>query len=200
MAISELISGLAGALAEVRAELTVVESDLSKLESERADIVNAPPHSSDIIAAFMRGLDQAAASFEERLAWNLNDRNATADQVAEATKGAAQLLMVNPERPPDGPAFGAPGRLRAGLFPPSLLNGPHSVLDVAAVTYFLRDRIEAAIPELVDRFCPAARKGVPQAVREAALKDVDEKIAALKEKRDELVGNLAAARKAANLS
>ncbi|MBU0931319.1 MAG: hypothetical protein KJ585_04870 [Alphaproteobacteria bacterium] len=200
MAISELINGLADALAEVRAELTTVESELSRLENDRASIINAPPHTSDIIASFMRGLDKAAASFEERLAWNLNDRNATADQVADAAKGAAQLLMVNAERPPEMPAFGAPGRIRAGLFPPSALVGPNSVLDVAAVTYFLRDRIEAAIPGLVERFCPAASKGVPQAVREAALKEVDDKIIALKEKRDELVSNLAAARKAANLS
>lgn len=200
MAISELINGLADALAGVRAELTTVEGELSKLRNDRAGIVNAPPHSSDIVAAFMRGLDQAASSFEERLAWNLNDRNAKADQVAEATKGAAQLLMINGERPPEGPNFGAPGRLRAGLFPPSVLTGPNSVLDVAAVTYFLRDRIEAAIPGLVERFCPGASKGVPQAVREAALKEIDGKIAELEEKRDELVSNIAAARKAANLS
>ncbi len=197
MAITDLISGLAGALTQVRADLAEVDAQINSLTQERVTTINAPPHADDIAAAFKRGLAVATHSFEQRLGWNLNNANAKGADAAKAAQSAAQLLMINAEQPPSGPTLSGPiGTITAGLFPVSTLAERQGVLDVAAVTYFLRDRIEAEIPALVAKLCPVSLKGLKQADRAAALERLDNQIAELKAKRRELVGNLAAARKA----
>ncbi len=197
MAINDLISGLAGALAEVRAELVKVDQEITDLSHQRQTVIIAPPHTDDIVASLKRGLAVAAQSYEERLAWNLNDANATSAGAAQSVKGSAQLLMINAERPAPGPTIHGPvGAIKGGLFPVSSLAERQGVLDVAAVTYFLRDRIEAEIPALVKKLCPASQKGMRQSDRDAAIKDLSAQITALKEKRVELASNIAQARKA----
>ncbi|KAK0341160.1 hypothetical protein LTR94_027557, partial [Friedmanniomyces endolithicus] len=92
MAISDLISGIGAAIAETREKLTVIDTEISKLNAERLRIVRAPPHADDIIAAYMRGLGNATSSFESRLAWNLNDRNAREPEAAaDVQRGTGQL-------------------------------------------------------------------------------------------------------------
>lgn len=196
MAITDLITGLAGALAKTRAELAQVDGEISQLQHERQSTELAPPHTDDIVAALKRGLSAATRSFEDRLAWNLNDANAKNADAAKAVKGTAQLLMINAERPASGTTLHGPvGAVRGGLFPVSGLGAQQGVLDAAALTYFLRDRIEAEIPALVKKLCPSAEKGMKQADRDGIIRDLDLRIVALKERRTELMGHISHARK-----
>lgn len=194
MAISDLISGIGAAIAETREKLTVIDTEISKLNAERLRIVRAPPHADDIIAAYMRGLGNATSSFESRLAWNLNDRNAREPEAAaDVQRGTGQLVTIHQTPPMTGGLHSSPSKsllTNAGL-------GEHqAAVDAAALVYFLRDRIAAEIPKLVAKLCPTAKNGMRQEDRANALADVDDRLAALKQEQAELQSHLEAASKA----
>ena len=193
MAITDLISGLEAAMAETQDRLNTVTAKINELQQERGRLSTVAPHADDIVASYMRGLDAATASFESRLAWNLNDANAREPDAAnDAQRAAAQLLMIPAERPVAGLHSNPAKR----LFPPSGLAERQSQLDAAPLTYFLRDLIAAQSPGLVAKFCPTAQNGMKQAERERLIADVDERLSKLEQEREELQSHLQAARKA----
>ena len=72
---------------------------------------------------------------------------------------------------------------------------PGEAVEPAAVTYFLRDRIEAELPDLVARLCPDASKGMKAADRQAALDAVNAELRDLAAKQQQLIADINAARK-----
>jgi hypothetical protein len=186
MPISQVIADFKGALDDARHELALANAKVDELKVERARVSAEPPHTDDIVAAFMRGLRQASNDFAAQLQFYLNDANATAQSAAaSAAKSAAQLLTTERQKPD-----------HETLFPPSALMRPEVGLSTAALTYFLRDKLEAEIPVLVDRFCPAARAGMKFSDRQRLLGDLDAEIAEMEKKAKALYADIAAARAA----
>ncbi|MGB7373578.1 hypothetical protein [Pontixanthobacter sp.] len=184
MALKELVDGLAGAISKARARLDEVNQRISELETDQHNILLTPPHTDDIVAAFKRGLTDAGQDFERRLAWYLNDENATGVNASNALNDkTAHLLSVAKLKPS-----------WKSLIPPSKLGIDAPNLDFAAITYFLRDQIAAEIPSLVAKLCPAADGGLKSDEREKLLSELSEKLKAMHAERDELTRTLDAAR------
>lgn len=177
------------ALNSAREQLAGLNGDIAALEAKRAAIVQAPPHTDDMIQAFHRGLDAAASLFEHRLSDYLNDQNAIRPGAAEQTEAASPQLLTMPvlRAAPNETSLFLDGTLGFGGLP----------LDVAAVTFFLQDQIAAEIPVLVQRLCPAGEKGMRRADRVLALAAVDADLAVRRGERDELLSSLEAAQSAA---
>ncbi|OHC95931.1 MAG: hypothetical protein A3H25_10520 [Sphingomonadales bacterium RIFCSPLOWO2_12_FULL_63_15] len=66
-------------------------------------------------------------------------------------------------------------------------------IDVAAVTYFLRDIIAAELPALIEKVCPASKSGMKQEDRAAALRQVEEALRQLEGEEKQLVDQINAA-------
>lgn len=191
MAITDLLDGLASAMVETKKKLGEVNAVISELEGERNRIVRASPHTDDLVAAFMRGLKKASESFERRLGWHLNSMNlADGDAAATVQRSAGQFLMLK------GAAPTAPLGKSGQLFPHSGLAEHQADIDVAAVTYFLRDKIAEEIPALIEKVCPSAKSGMKQADRVRALQEVDAKLAEQNAERERLTSEINAAIKA----
>ncbi|PHP17654.1 hypothetical protein CG471_21775 [Sphingobium sp. IP1] len=194
MAITDLISGIGAAINETREKLTEIDTEISKLNAERLRIVQAPPHTDDIVAAYMRGLDAAKSSFESRLAWNLNDRNAREPEAAaQVERGTGQLVTIYQTPPMTGGLHSSPSK---SLLTNAGLGERQATVDAAALVYFLSDHIAAEIPKLVAKLCPSAKNGMRQEDRDRMLAEVDSRLAALKQEQAELQSHLEAARKA----
>lgn len=182
MAITDFIA----ALDETRSMLAVVNGDIDKLELERQRLTLLPPHTDEIVGVFMRGLDAVSGSFTQQLAARLNDTFVgEGSAVAAGPQQSLQLLCLEPQKLD-----------HEALLTRSLKGRTSSDLNVAALTYFLRDQIAAEIPDLVAKLCPAAAKGIKRADRDHALYDVDDRLAALRERQDALSAELGAARAA----
>ncbi|WP_326523958.1 hypothetical protein [Sphingomonas sp.] len=185
MAITDFIK----ALTEARDRIASLNLEIGELEAKRHAIAMTPPHTDDIIAAYMRGLDTAVAEYERRLGWYLNAANVTKPYAADTvSKGEPRLLTVPPGRPGIGHEV---------LFHNSQLSSGGHPVDPAAITYFMRDVIAERIPGLVSKYVPGAEQGLRQADREAALREVDTKLGLLIDERDALLASLGHAREAA---
>lgn len=187
--ISEVISQFAGVIEATRAELATVRSEIEAAEAERREIVLAKPHTDDIVAAFKRGLSGRVASFEKQLSTYFTATFVKADSAADtAARQASDLLCLEVNRPD----FAVIEKRRA--------NGDSAPLNLDVIAYLLSDKLEAEIPALVDKLCPAAREGMNQADRSAALAAIDARILVLTAKRDALAAELDQARRVAGAS
>ena len=191
MAISDLTAAMATALAETKDKLRELDAAISTLEGERFRLLQTMPHTDDLVATFMRGLVKASESFEQRLGWYLNSETLKhGAAAAEAQNTAGQFLMLGAKRPERQLGQGIQ------LFPHSGLGAHQADIDVAAVTYFLRDKIADEIPAIIEKLCPLAKSGIKQADRERALLDLDGNLAELHAEREGLVSEINAAIKA----
>lgn len=193
-----VIADFIAALDATRAEYAKVDAQIEDAKAERYRIENAPPHADDIIQTLQRGLDEAGRSYRARLASHLSNANASSPRAVAAVQpfAGAQLLTVGKDGKRDLLSPGIADKDgTTDLFPPPL-GAVGSVLDAAAVTYFLRDRIAEEIPRLVETMCPAARSGMRQADRVQALARVDTLLTDLTVERDRLGGEISAARAA----
>lgn len=185
MAISDKIGDFAAAMEAARGELAGLNAKLAELEQARFPIVQAAPHTDDIVAVLNRALRTSAESFESQFAAFLKsnfDGSGGADKVAQGS--AVNILRLPPPRN-EADAFNHRQAVAAA-----------PVVDLAALTFFLRDKIEAEIPALVDRLMPSARNGMTTAERAKALQALDAQIADETAKRDAVQGDLNAARAA----
>lgn len=186
MQISNTISAFTGVVVAARAQLADVDAKIEAKNEERRAIVRAAPHTDDIIAVFMGGLKAVEATFTEQFGRRLNDTYVGSDSAKAVGRGkAVNLLQLEPEKP-DQQAL-LTRSLRGETAPP---------LNVAILTYFLRDRIADELPQLVDRLCPDARAGLREADRTKMVAEIDAELASLKSERDRIMEDLDAARAA----
>lgn len=172
-------------LEAAREKAQAITSEITALENERAGIARAAPHTDDIIAVFMRGLDNAAGEFERGFASHLKAVYGGDDAAEAASPNKfAGILRMEPNKLSD-----AERQDRA-------LRREKPAINDAVIAYFLRDKIAAEIPVLVEKLFPASRHGMKAADRAQALEALDGKISALRAERDALVAEMAAARQA----
>ena len=182
MSLSEITSGLAAAMDETKAKLNDVKAQIDAKKHDLIRVNQASPHTDDIVAAFERGLANSAASFEQRLGWFLNAHSLrTPEAAGQVQRAQASVLMVGSAKPnPDRPA----------LFPHSGLGEHQRDIDVAAVTYFLRDKIAAELPALVRKLCPGSDSGIRQAERVAKARAIEAELATLEAERQRLTDEI----------
>lgn len=188
MTISKPVADFAGAFSAARADLAALDTKIGQLNQQRAEIAQTPPHTDDIVAMFMRGLDATGADFKVQFAAHLSSNYL----------GSNTAAAVEPNRRSD--------ILRLEASKPSLqelqdrsltTRNPRKVeLNGAVIAYFLRDRIADEIPGLVEQLCPGADKGMKAQDRQQALADIDLQLEALRADRDAIQADLDAARKA----
>lgn len=188
MSLSQPISEFAGALAASRAELSTIVEQISTKEFERRAILQAPPHTDDIVAVFLRGLHGATAAFEAQLTKALaNGFEGSEGADAVAQKRSRDILRLEASPPSANELVDRSLQTRA---PRTIeLSGP-------ALAYFLRDRIEAEIPALVERLCPQASKGLTTSERQSAVAAIDTELDELRARREAIQADLEAARRA----
>lgn len=173
-----------------RKEIQEVEAEISEINGLIGAATNAPPHTDDIVAAFRRGLDDAEKTFKKQLGQHLNDANRRdGNAAAETARLRGHLLTVS----------GGAGGMTQGAVPrfplvPGRLNVSGEALSVAALTYLLRDKIAAEIPNLVKELCPGSDTGMKAEQRNAALRELEVKKASKQARLEELKGILAQAR------
>lgn len=190
MSISQPIADFAGALDAARADLAMVNAKIAELENQRREIAHAPPHTDDIVAVFMRGLESASVDFERQLASHLSANFLGIDGAAAtaAAKSRSSNILRLEAQKPDPETVLTRSMQRGGPRVPKL-NG-------AVLAYFLRDKMAAEIPALVDRLCPDARQGTKAADRSRALDEIDATIERLRGQSAAIQADLDAARKA----
>ena len=189
MTISQSITDFTSAVEATRAKLDGVVAEITKLESERVSVANAQPHTDDIVAVLMRGLDSTSSDFERQLGDHLASTFTGGDGAAAKAVGlgrAFNILNIEARRP-DGQTMEARRR-----------NGETAPINVSVLTYFLRDLIAAEVPALVDRLCPSARNGMKALERKRALESLDVELERLRREREVLLADIAAARAAVN--
>lgn len=188
VSIDEAFAKFNAALRETREKLDTAEQEILDLSGEIHRTKSAPPHADDITAAFVRGLDSASQTFKQQLGLHLSPANAGAMDAAKiVAAGKGQMLTVDREN-------GSSGNRK--LLPSTLFNVSGEALSVAAMTYFLRDRIAVEIPKLVAELCPGSVRGMKQADRLEKLGTLEAKLADVTKRRDELKSVLAAAQAA----
>ncbi len=188
MSLSELTSGIAAAMDAAKANLAEVNAKIDAKKAALRQVEMAPPHTDDLVAACRRGLAQASASYEQRLGWFLNSANLREGDAAGMVQRAAPSLMMVGSTPPE---VG-----RGQIFPHSGLGQQQRDIDVAAVTYFLRDRIEAELPALIGKLCPLASSGMKEADRKAAVRAAEAELRTLEEEKQRLTDEINEAIKA----
>lgn len=181
---------LADIIAEIeatRSALAGVNEAVAELERERLRVVNAPPHTKDIIAVFQRNLSASAEQFKRQFAAQLAgtflDATGAGAQAAGPNRSMA-LLTLDPVKAD-----------REEMVSRSL-RADAPALNPAALAYFLRSDIADAIPELVRGLCPEAEKGMPSAERAAELGRIDAELATKRAESERLAGEIGAARAA----
>jgi hypothetical protein len=184
---SQTIADFTGAVEAIRAELNSVNVSIEEAEEERRQIANAPPHTDDIAAAFLSGLRYEVADFERQFASHLKGHftGSDGDAATAAAKGRTADFLRMEAQKPDQEAQ----RTRA-------MRKELPALNIAVLAYLLRDSIEAEVPALVDRLCPAARNGIKAADRGRTLDELDSKLAQLRSQANGLKADLDAARRA----
>lgn len=183
MSIANVLTGLTNAMEETKAELARSNARLDELEAERRSVAMAAPHADDIAAAFRRGLGGMATAFRSQLAAHLGATYA-GEKAAEAATRSPQMLTIETHAPSMEER-----QTRA-------MRGATPDLNVAAVAYFLRDKIDAEIPGLVASTFPASQHGMKEAERQAILARLDGEIAEQRDKVQTLTADLAAVRAA----
>lgn len=188
MSFSEAISKLKATMEVMRGELDDTTTQISELENERSAVVRRPAHTEDIVAVFQRGLVQAERDFEEQFKRALNDGFVN-DDAAASNAGRDRLrdILRLDER-----------KLSQAEVQDRAMKRELPGLNLNVLAYFLRDKIGAELPALVERLCPGSQHGIKAAERVAELARIDAELAALKSKRDRLVAELTEARKAVN--
>lgn len=185
MKIGQAITDFAGVLEGAKVDLAVINGRIEEREAEKLRLVNIPPHTDDVVATFMRGLDATVDDFTRQMRTHLNETFAGSGAAVAAGAGkSAQLLTLEPHKPDQETAM------------TRSLRGYTPDLNQAALTYFLRDRIKAEIPALVKRLCPAAHSGMRQVDRADALQKVEGELIILREEAHSLQASLLAARAA----
>ncbi|WP_242414709.1 hypothetical protein [Sphingomonas panni] len=182
------LENLVAAISEARDRLSGLEREIAVRRQMIVQIEHRPPHTDDIIASFRRGLAQAEALFLKQLSWSLNDRAATANGAQQAVRDYSPHLLT--------PHSTNPGY--DSLLPPSVMDWTAPPPGIAALLYFLRDKIDEEIPVLVDRMCPIARKGMKHADRVAEIGTLQAEIAVLDTEASELRDKLSLASAEAN--
>ena len=138
MPISQAIAEFTGALDAARAELAEVNAKIAALEAERQRVANAQPHTDDIVAVFMRGLQSTAGDFERQFALRLSSTFVGDGSAAAAgIQRSLNILRLEAQAPDQQTALTR-----------SLKGNPPPDLNVAVLAYFLRDQIAAEIPML----------------------------------------------------
>jgi len=165
----------------------LISSEITDLENERTGVRKAAPHTDDIVAVFMRGLDSTAGDFERQFASHLKVFYG-GDDAAEAVsrRRSAKILRM------------APNKLSESERLARSVSGEKTLTNDTVIAYFLREKIAAEIPALVEKLFPASRNGMKEADRAQSLADLDRKISALRAERDAIVAEMAAARQAVN--
>lgn len=184
MPISQAITDFAGALDAARAELAEVNGKISALEIEHFRVATAPPHTDDIIAVFMSGIQKVEKDFEEQFNSFLN--SAYTGREAAARTGEKSSATIIDRRLAE----------QTQHEPHIISKDGRPQLNVAAVAYFLRGQIAAEIPALVERLCPSASRGMKAADRDQQLRELDAQLSELRTQRDALQADLQAARQA----
>jgi hypothetical protein len=185
MSLKDLITAIVGAKQTVAS----LDERISKLNRERREIEQAPPHRDDLIAWVKRGLDEASKNFLTNLRWHWNEDALSRQSGMTFGEGCGpQLLALNNGKPSDGHAtlwlshFGHSDDRRF-----SLGNAG------AAITHFMRQLMEPQIPDLNDRCFPNASKGLRHADRMKRIDEIDAAIEKALAERDELRTQLASA-------
>lgn len=185
MTIAKAITDFADVLEGAKVELAVINGRIEEREAEKLRLINTLPHTDDIVATFMRGLDATVDDFTRQMRTHLNETFAGSGAATAIGAGkSAQLLTLEPHKPDQETVL---TRSMRGHMPD---------LNQAALTYFLRDGIKAEIPALVERLCPAAQSGMRQVDRADALQKVEGELIILREEAHSLQASLLAARAA----
>lgn len=187
MQISQTISDFTGAVEAVRNALATVTQKIELLQAERRAIVNAPPHTDDIIALYLRGLDAGAADFKRQFASYLSDTFKAADGSAASAVAmgrSANILRLEATKPD------------TELLKTRSMTGKEAPFNIAILAYFLHDRIAGELAQLVDELFPAARNGMKASERADRLRELDADLADLKVEQERLQEELSAARAA----
>ena len=186
--ISKAITDFAGVFDAARAELYLVIEKIEGLEGERGRVERAQPHTDDIVAVFERGLNAAAQGFEQQFRSRLEQEFVGEGSAEAAAKGKfANILRLQADNP-DSQTLRDHTMRSKGPYLPGL--------NIEVLTFLLKDRIAEEIPALVEKLCPAARKGMRAADRAEALTRIDGELAQLRQERSVLEANLDAARRA----
>jgi uncharacterized protein (DUF4415 family) len=190
MSLPEMINGLAAAMAEAKEQLTAVREKISAAKSEVNRIKWAAPHTDDIVDAFKRGVAHADQNFEQRLRLSLNGLAMHEhDAAVTIANGKPSLLMLD-RKAKSAPAGGNPVE---HPLPWSGIGDNQREIDVAAVTYFLRDIIAAELPALIEKVCPASKSGMKQEDRAAALRQAEDALRQLEAEEKQWVDQINAA-------
>lgn len=183
MLIATVLTDLTSAMEETKAELVRSNDRLEKMEAERREVAMAAPHADDIAAAFKRGLSGMATAFRSQLATHLS-ATYSGEKAAEAATRSPHVLTIDAQMPTMEER-----QTRA-------MRGITADLNVAALAYFLREKIEAEIPGLVASTFPASQNGMKETERQATLARLDGEITLQRDKVEALVADLAAVRAA----
>ena len=185
MSIAQVLAGLTSAMESTKSDLASVNMRIEELAAERQRVTAAAPHTDDIVAVFLRGLQTNAGEFTRQLGSHLNEHYTGDGAASAAGRGnSAQLLTFEAHKPD-----------REEVLTRSM-RGEAAGLNAVALTYFLREQIAKEIPSLVAKLCPAAQQGMKQSDRDAALAALNAELRELEDRRDQLTADLAAARQA----
>jgi hypothetical protein len=184
---SSALEAVTNALDATRAQLASVNAEIDRKTIDRAAIERKQPHTDDIVAVFLRGIDVAAQDFEAHLEAELTARFVGNDGKAAAAvdeKKASSIVRLEQAQ-----------LSREAKVTRAMTSGTADI-NASVLTYLLRDKIAEEIPSLVERLCPASRNGIKSVDRMIALQEIDDRIAELTEERDALQSNLQAAMQA----
>ena len=183
MALKDLVASLLG----IRESVDDLDRRIQKARVSEADLVAMAPHTDDLRAWLKRGLDASAGEYERRLAaWYFSpEAQAAHPGTFYETDDTVSLLTV----PSTSPASRA-------LAP--TIGMLHSPLPVSpfALSFFLRDVIEASLDRVISKHFADSSGGIRSADRAARLAKVRLEITKLETDRAELVEHLDRARKA----
>lgn len=188
MPFSKSIAEFADAVETARTKLNTVIARISELEQERFRLVKAQPHTEDIAEVFRRGFWDAMADFKKQFASHLKSNFVGEDGPAAAAAApgrSSDILRIEAKKPDQNE-----------LISRSVKADQRPGLNVAVLSFLLRDDLAQDIPRLVRELCPEASNGMRAADRARALSEVDAKLAELQIERSALQEDLAAARRA----
>lgn len=189
MSVNEAVTQFAGVMDTLRNKLADVSAQIDSAKQERQVVVTAKPHTSDIVAAFQRGLKAQEQLFETQMRSFLASNFVSADDAPQAAQARAQDILKLPITKPGEPQVDM--RHQNGRNP----NAPIE-LNPSVIAYMLRDRLAEELPAIVDKLCPEAREGLKSAERNRQLAELDERLKQLQLEYDGVSADLAEARKA----
>lgn len=171
--VENIIKEFEAAIRETRQKFDEAGERIDALELERKRVTEAPAHADYIVAAFKRGLDAANVNFEQGLKDRLRELNTGSNLAVLARSPLSVVRRKGVE-------------ISADALQRSTDRDAWSEIDAAAITYFLRDKIEAELPRLVEKLLPQSLSGMQDADRRAKLAEIDAEITELKAERQRL--------------